>query len=63
MSKLADPPPNSSGPPPQLKNECSLKLTNISLFSDQGKLIDMEEAAKAAEKGKWAKDASEVCIL
>jgi hypothetical protein len=23
----------------------------------------MEEAAKAAEKGKWAKDASEVCIL
>jgi hypothetical protein len=35
----------------------------ISLSSDQGKLIDMEEAAKAAEKGKWAKDASEVCIL
>lgn len=32
------------------------------LFSDQSKLIDLEEAAKAAEKGKWAKDASEVII-
>lgn len=39
-------------------------LKNVpSLFSDQSKLIDLEEAAKAAEKGKWAKDAGEVLVL
>ncbi|CAB4010332.1 staphylococcal nuclease domain-containing 1-like [Paramuricea clavata] len=36
-----------------------VKRGGIKPNDDQGKLIDMEEAAKAAEKGKWAKDASE----
>lgn len=30
------------------------------MCSDQSKLIDLEETAKAEEKGKWAKDASKV---
>lgn len=33
------------------------------IYSDQSKLIDLEEAAKAAEKGKWATNASEVILF
>ena len=32
-------------------------------FSDQTKLIDLEEMAKTVAKGKWAADTSDVSIL
>ena len=42
------------------ENNISLNYFLSLNFSEHSKLIELEEAAKAGGKGKWAKDASEV---
>ena len=44
-----------------MKQGSMLNLNFSSPFSDQSKLIELEDIAKAAKKGKWADDVN-VCI-
>ena len=46
----------------KLKQCITIELNISSPYSDQNKLIELEDIAKAAKKGKWASDVN-VCIV